>query len=204
MMPVTIEKQITIAAKVTTVWQFIGTEAGLRQWWGLDIAFEAKPGGRCEERTHWQGRARYWHGTVTAYQPPHQLTLFLRNGDETTSWPAWMTISIGLTERDGQTQVTLVQEAFDPVAVDAALGQAPTQPWPAPHGIWNRLPPQNTLARTPIATVSFPLPTVSAASPTINHWLVPQETAWQARLQRLAQQVLLAALADEGECRLRS
>lgn len=200
MMPVTIEKQLTIAAKATTVWQFIGTEEGLRQWWGLDISFEAKSGGRCEERSHWQGRLCCWRGTVTAYQPPQQLSLFLRNADETTPWPAWVTISICLTESQGQTHVTLVQQAFDPMAVEPAFGQALTQPWTptAPRVIWNRLPPQNARAMTPLNIDPFPLTTTSVASFSTNTWLLQQEMEWQARLQRLAQQVLLAPTVDEG------
>ena len=189
MMPVTIEKQITIAAKATTVWQFIGTEAGLRQWWGLDITLEAKPGGRCEERSHWQGRLCCWRGTVTAYQPPQQLSLFLRNADETAPWPAWVTISIDLTESNGQTQVTLVQQAFDVVAAESALGPVTAQPWTTatPHAIWNRLPSQNTGATTPRLA-----PGIFHTGPTLSHsWLMQQEICWQGRLHALAEQASL-------------
>lgn len=199
MMPVTIEKQIMIAAKATTVWQFIGTEEGLRQWWGLDITLEAKPGGRCEERSHWQGRLCCWRGTVTTYQPPHQLSLFLRNADETAPWPAWVTISIGLTESQGQTQVTLVQQAFDPVATESVIGQVTTQPLTTatPHAIWNMWPPQTALDRSPLSHRHHSLAAPHAFTSIPSSWVVQQEDRWQDRLQALVHQVQFAETGCE-------
>lgn len=200
MLPLTIEKQIAIAAKATTVWRFIGTEEGLRQWWGLDIMLEAKLGGRCEERSHWQGRLCCWRGTVTAYQPPQQLSLFLRNADERAPWPAWMTISLCLTESEGQTLVKLVQQAFEPVGAEAALGQVTTPPLTVAtsHVIWNRLSPQNALATVPVNAARFPRTKAYAVSSMTDAWLMQQENSWQARLQQLVEQVLVASTVDES------
>jgi uncharacterized protein YndB with AHSA1/START domain len=42
MMPAILRKAMRLKAPAARVWQYIGTEAGLRQWWGADIALEAK------------------------------------------------------------------------------------------------------------------------------------------------------------------
>lgn len=194
MIPVTIEKQIAIAAKAATVWRFVGTEAGLRQWWGLDIALEAKAGGRCEERGHWQGRAYCLRGTVTTYQPPHQLTLVLHNTDESKPWPAWVTISICLTESDAQTQVTLVHQAFDAIT----SGLEPAYPVPlataTPHAIWNMHSPQNQLGLPPTPHRRSNGVASLLTSATTDAWLAQQETRWQACLHGLADQVQLVEI----------
>ncbi|MES1168634.1 MAG: hypothetical protein ABUL61_05645, partial [Oleiharenicola lentus] len=39
MMPVTIRKAIEIKASAAHVWHFVGTEAGLRRWWGVNISY---------------------------------------------------------------------------------------------------------------------------------------------------------------------
>lgn len=198
-MPVTIEKQIEIAAKATTVWRFIGDEEGLRQWWGLAIVLEAKPGGRCEESIQWQGRPCTLRGKVTTYDPPHQLALFLRNEGEATDGPAWTTISITLTERNGRTLVTLVQEAFSQVIVDAVSGQmdATRAPLVGVQGMGSLQQPQNFL---PLGAARIPSPTLTDgwAGPTVEkQWPAQQETHWHDRLQILAQQVLRTAGAPD-------
>lgn len=199
MMPMLIQKQIEIAARATTVWRFFGTEEGLRQWWGLAIMLEAKPGGRCEERIQWQGRHCTLRGKVTAYEPPHKLALFLQNEDAMAGEPAWTTIAITLTERNGCTLVTLVQEAFSQVIADAVSGpmDATHTPIVGAQAISSRQQPQNFL---PMAPAGNPVSTVGNgwASPAVEHqWLSQQEVHWSGRLQLLAQQVLLTLNTPE-------
>lgn len=195
MMPVTIEKQITIAAKAATIWRYIGTEAGLRQWWGRDIALEEKPGGRCEERTLWQGRTQVWRGAVTHYAPPHQLALLLRNPATEESWPAWMTISLTLVESNGQTQVILHQEAFGALPVDVISEVSVPIPSASasPQPMWNRpqrQPTGDTGVREP--------PTVGTYRSVYfdRTWLVQSEGRWDDALQALVYQVLLTNTAS--------
>lgn len=194
MMPVTIEKQIEIAAKATTVWRYVGTEEGLRQWWGMDIALEEKQGGRCAERCQWQGRICSLRGQVTLYNPPYQLSLFLQNEDAGDVWPAWTTISLNLTESNGRTQVTLVHQAFGSLGVEAAIGQVDTSrpTVPTPHAIWNMRQPQNSLATGASAASHPTLANPYSRSRLESSWLAQQEACWSNRLQTLAQQVLLA------------
>lgn len=193
MMPMLIQKQIEIAARATTIWRFIGTEEGLRQWWGLTITLEAQPGGRCEESIQWQGRRCTLRGKVTAYDPPHKLALFLQNEDAMADEPVWTTIAITLTEHNDRTLVTLVQEAFSHVTVDAVSGPmaATRTPIVGAQGISRRQQPQNFM---PMGAASNPVSTLGNgwASPAIEHpWLSQQEAHWSGRLQILAQQVLL-------------
>ncbi|MCE7986325.1 MAG: SRPBCC domain-containing protein [Caldilinea sp. CFX5] len=199
MMPMRIQKQIEIAAGAATVWRFVGTEEGLRQWWGLAVALEAKPGGRCEEFIEWQGRRCALRGKVTTYEPPYRLALLLQNEDGVADGPAWTTIAITLTERNGRTLVTLIQEAFSQVTVDAVSGQMSAMHGPpaGAQGMGNRQQPQNFL---PMGAAGNLSPTLGEgrASPAVdNQWLAQQATRWQDRLQMLAQQVLLTAGARD-------
>ncbi len=111
-MPVTVQQAIEIRGSAQQIWPYIGTEAGLRRWWGMDITLEEKQGGRCEERGIFQGRACLLRGEVTVYAPPHQLVLLLRNAQHEPAWPAFTTISLTLTEANGYTVVTVDHQAF--------------------------------------------------------------------------------------------
>lgn len=198
-MPMMIQKQIAIAARATTVWRFIGTEEGLRQWWGLAIALEAKPGGRCEEHTHWQGRPCYLRGQVTIYEPPYQLALFLQNEDGAAYGLAWTTITLTLTEHAGHTQVTLVQQAFSQGLAAPAIGQMGTtqSPMVGLPAAGNLQQPQNFL---PLGAARDASPTLvdGGANPALEtQWLAQQETCWHDRLQALTRQVLLAVEASD-------
>lgn len=193
MIPMLIQKQIEIAARATTVWRFIGTEEGLRQWWGLAITLEAQPGGRCEESIQWQGRHYTLRGKVTAYDPPHKLALFLQNEDAVAGEPVWTTIAITLAERNERTLVTLVQEAFGQMTVDAVSGQmdATRIPSVGAQRISRRQCPQNIL---PMGAAGNAVSTLGNgwASPVVGHqWLSQQEAHWSGQLLILAQQVLL-------------
>lgn len=197
MIPMRMQKQIEIAAKAATIWRFLGTEEGLRQWWGLAIALEAKPGGLCEEQIQWQGRRCTLRGKVTTYDPPHQLALFLQNEGAAAGEPAWTTIAITLAEHNGCTLVTLIQEAFTQVTVDAVSGPmgAKHAPLAGVQGMGNRQQPTNFLPMGAASTLS-PALIDGWASPAVDdHWLAQEEARWHDRLQSLARQVLLTANA---------
>lgn len=197
-MPMRIQKQIEIAASAATVWRLIGTEEGLRQWWGLALTLEAKSGGRCEETIQWQGRRCLLRGKVTAYEPPHKLALFLQNADDAVGEPTWMTITITLAERNGCTLVTLVQEAFSQVAIGAVSGLVGAAHTPLVGGLGSRQQPQNFLMPS-VAGNHSPTPVNGWANPAIdNQWLAQQEIHWPDRLQTLAQQVLLTLKPPTG------
>lgn len=194
-MPVTIQKEIEIAASAASVWQFLSSEAGLRQWWGTELTLEAKPGGRCEERSLYQGRIRYLQGQVTAYDPPRQLTLLLRPIDHAPGEPAWMTISLTLHETQGRTRVALVHQAFDFVGEQDAVGQFmpsfPASPG-GPQAIWRAGQPQNALGPGAVPGVeqSFGIPQYTAVAD--RSWLAQTEAHWYELLQRLAHQITQA------------
>ncbi len=190
MIPVTIQKMIEIAATAQCIWPYVGTEAGLRQWWGLDIALEEKQGGHCEERSLVQNRVHYFRGQVTVYAPPHQLALLLHNADAQESWPLWMTISITLAACNGRTQVTLLHQTFGSLSREAAVG-AP-YPLPStgmgPQARWTGQPPQNSRDVAPVIEVSPPPLSTFA----VDHaWLARYDATWNNRLHALANQVRL-------------
>ena len=161
MIPVTIQKVIDIEASAASLWHYVATEAGLRQWWGMDIALEERLGGRCEERSVIQGRVCYFCGEVTAYEPPHHVALRLRNEEEQAGWPAWVTISLTLQEAQGRTRVALLHQAFAWVNEQVAIEQPITLPAPvtAPQASWRGTQPQNGLGAGAIAGVDRPYAT---------------------------------------------
>ena len=201
MTPAIVRKQIRIKASVEALWPYIGTEAGLRQWWGSDVVIEPKVGGYCEERGHAQGAFYRLCGQVTVYDPPYRLELVLRNPDG-GSWPALATLRITLQEEGEETLVTLVHQAFGAlpeatcqleVSLDLRVDKS------HPSVTATRLGRRHPLALQPAAHV-LPLPPLLAA-PLLDavhsqQWLVSQSIEWTARAERLV--ALMAA--KESKC----
>jgi uncharacterized protein YndB with AHSA1/START domain len=137
MMPATIRKQITIHAPAAHVWQFVGTEAGLRQWWQTEITLEARQGGRCSERGLINGKPYHFEGIVAVYDPPRQLVLLLAGAEKGATWPTSMNITMTLEEVAGVTTVRVVHGVADVLpapAVPRPIQQPPTilNQWPQP------------------------------------------------------------------------
>ncbi len=112
MMPATICREITIQAPAAQVWPFVGTEAGLRQWWQADVTLEAKPGGRCAERGVLNGAPYQLEGTVAVYDPPRQLVLLLAGAPTDGARPTAMNITITLKESKDTTVVRIVHQLY--------------------------------------------------------------------------------------------
>lgn len=191
MMPVTIQKVIDIEASAASLWHYVATEAGLCQWWGMDIALEERLGGRCEERSVVQGRVCNFRGEVTAYDPPRHVALRLRNAEEQVGWPAWVTISLTLQEEQGRTRVALVHQAFAWVNEQAAIEQPIPLPAPitAPQAIWRGMQPQNGLGADAMPRIDQPFATQQPLFAIERNWVVPIESHWDERLQMLARMV---------------
>lgn len=184
MMPIAIHKAIEINAPAARVWRYIGNEAGLRRWWGVNITLEAKQGGRCEERSHFNGQPRHFAGEVTVYDPPRQLVLLLRQQDEVAAWPALMTISLTLKEENERTLVTLEHQAVGWASVETAPGWAVPQieiPAPARQVILNQLP-----ARAQVTATSTARQPMGNAEQT---WLRHYTARWESDLNQLQQQL---------------
>lgn len=185
MMPVTIRKTIEIKAPVERVWRYVGTEDGLRQWWGVNLSLEAKQGGRCAERSLFNGKPLYLTGEVTVYDPPHQLSLLLRRADAAESWPTFTLISLQLQETEGNTVVTLEHQALGTLPAEYTSGWPMPQvqtPMPERQVILNQLPGASTFAVQPL---------VSAASPISERaWVRTYATRWESSFEQLQQIVL--------------
>lgn len=133
MQPVTIRKEIEIAAPASQVWSYVGTAAGLRQWWQVELILEEESGGYCEERGVRAGQPYRLTGRVTAYEPPHRLALTLEQRVENEQWPARTQVEITLEEVAAGTRVIIHHHAFaaalaplDRVIVDTSKS------WPGP------------------------------------------------------------------------
>ena len=182
MMPITIRKTIEIKAPAIRVWRFVGTEAGLRRWWGFQLTLEAKQGGHCEERSWFNGKHLYLAGEVTVYAPPHQLTLVLRRTDEPDAWPAYTTISLTLTEENGGTVVTLEHQAMGSLPVEYTTGWAMPEiqtPMPERQVILNQLPAHTSSA----VKLIVQQPQWAGA----RRWLPAYEAHWDNHLEKLRQ-----------------
>jgi uncharacterized protein YndB with AHSA1/START domain len=134
MMPVTIHKSIEIQAPVERVWNYIGTEDGLRQWWHADIELEGRKGGHCAEYALNQGRPRHLTGEVTVYDPPRQLELTLHDPHD-DAWPSLTTISVTLEAVADYTRVSVMHRAY---GVAPALSDE--RPSSSPHQISAGMP----------------------------------------------------------------
>jgi len=199
MTPAILHKQIRIKASAARVWPYIGTQEGLRQWWGTDISMEAKVGGACEERIQVKGTSYHLRGEVTAYAPPRHLALVLRNLGHGATWPALTTLHITLQDEGEETLVTLVHQAFG-VATEPR-GQIddhahspvaePTRPLITPHRVHGHpLAGQHAGAAVPLQWQSPQTVPPLLAGPLLaavgrQHWLEAQRIGWSARFIRL-------------------
>ncbi|MFN8440560.1 MAG: SRPBCC domain-containing protein [Caldilineaceae bacterium] len=182
MKPGTISKEITIHAPITQVWQFVGTEAALRQWWRMDITMEAKAGGRCMERGQINGLPYQLEGLVTRYDPPRHLALLLAGHLPGAEQPTQMNIRITLDEADKATLVRVVHQ------ISLALPMpATTEPesvvirpvWQLPN-VMNQLP--GRFGQRQVTEFS---PTTQNVSVISQLWSQAWENCWAERLKSL-------------------
>jgi len=184
------QRELLIDAPLTHVWQLVGTEEGLRQWWGNTIYLEAKEGGRCEEWRPRHGVSTHWRGIVTLYAPPHELMLTLRAQEAQQDGPEFTTIAIALSAADDKTRVHVTQRAFGPTQVIATQEQIGRETQPQ----WQQDLPLAQLQQP--APGSLPMPTVAimpvigsidpAYHSTAQAYLGALTQTWQIRLSTLA------------------
>jgi uncharacterized protein YndB with AHSA1/START domain len=185
MMPGTICKEITIHAPAAHVWQFVGTEAGLRQWWQMDVRLEPKVGGRCTERGLFNGIPYQLDGMVTVYEPPRQLVLVLAGEQPGVAWPTTMQVAITLEETVSATIVRVVHQLSMTLPTGTPMHQPdpvvrrPLRPLPT---ILNGLPVQPDAVNSPAPGVAGPI----LAS---EEWLRTYEARWTTRLINLLHQM---------------
>lgn len=190
MMPATICKEITIQAPAIHIWPWIGTEAGLRQWWQMDVTLEAKPGGRCAERGVLNGTPYQLEGTVAVYDPPRQLVLLLAGASTDGVWPTAMNITITLEESGGATVVQVVHQLYGavsptPVQPGVEPGYAPL-PYQLPT-ILNRLTGQ--AERGQKRDTFVPAPASLGLIWVDQEQIQAHEVRWRVRLIALSQRV---------------
>lgn len=188
MKPATITKAITIDAPPDRVWQLVGSESGLRQWWQCDVTFEARRGGRCSERGVVNGKRYRLEGTVAVYDPPHQLVMHFTDAHSAASRATAMDISITLDEVAGATVVRVVHQMYE--LLPALPTRQPGEPaYPRPLGqpptILNQLPGHTT----PTQENDALLPSAGFVQPAglDRDHVAAFEARWTARLVGLRQ-----------------
>ncbi len=169
---VLIRKESKIAAPASQVWRYIGTAAGLRQWWGVEVSLEEKIGGHCEEAGIQNGRPYRLVGEVTIYEPPHRLVLTMQRQGSHDNSPLRTELEITLAEEAEQTTVVIIHRAFTTIA---AIG-ATIAPEGTGHGPLMALPGYAS-ATSP---AHFVTPTL------VTRWQQQQAVQWQHRCARLS------------------
>lgn len=185
-----IHREIEIDAPATQVWTYVGTEPGLRQWWGQEIWLEAKEGGRCEEKGTLDGVPFHRIGKVTIYDPPRQLTLAFQE-TAAEAWPSYITVSLTLAEANGRTIVTVVQQAHD-IGQSAAhaLPAAEIGPQPGFHPPLLQAGAQGQPAGdAPGYTAPWGTSSPRRGQAIVQDNRQPYEHVWQIRLAALKQQI---------------
>jgi uncharacterized protein YndB with AHSA1/START domain len=166
----------------------VGTEEGLRQWWGNPISLEAKEGGRCEEWRLHRGISTYWRGVVTLYAPPHELMLTLRAQEGQEEGPEFTTITIALTAHGDKTRVHVTQRSFGRTQATTTQDQKETPTLPE----WRQGIPLARLQRpAPGSQPAIPAtPVPDRIDPSHPFMAQPQldvlTQTWQIRLTALA------------------
>lgn len=183
----TIRKEITIHAPAAQVWQWVGTEAGLRQWWQMDVALEAKSGGRCRECGLLNGVPYQLEGIVTTYDPPRQLAFLLAGAQPGTAWPTTMNITITLEEVAGTTVVRVVHQLSAVQTMVTPYYPEPVFPQPLRQRptILNQLPGQPQPGQ--VVEVSKGLRPDAGQALVDQRWISLYEAHWSARLISLLQ-----------------
>jgi uncharacterized protein YndB with AHSA1/START domain len=192
MRPATIHKEIQIAAPVAHVWQFIGSEEGLRQWWGADVTFEARQGGRWVERGFLDGAPYQLSGVVSLYEPPHRLVLVMSDEPGLAMFPTLMHIDITLSETEKCTLVQIVHQFY---SAQQPATPGPQPEWPAAGAVWG--PPailnQASGRERPGAVSSVGANAPAATRPLAGDgayaWQSQHEARWGARFVTLMQVV---------------
>lgn len=109
-----------IKAPPEKVWQYVGTEEGLKEWLGPK-EYKPEVGARVFFDVQHDGHY-HMDGEVVTYDPPRELAFTWREtevgGD---SWPAYTTVRITLEAVDEGTLVTLLHEGFE--VLPAAIAQ---------------------------------------------------------------------------------
>lgn len=190
MNPVTICKEIEIAAPASQIWRYIGTAAGLCQWWGVELTLEARPGGYCEERGVRDGQPYRLTGEVTVYEPPHRLALTMRPREAQGDWPAHTHLEITLAESANQTKVLIVHHAFVAELAPSMIDMVTVMGNPG-CGPLMVLPGARSLP-TPVLTPGLPLANLHA----LHSWQQVQRASWQQRMVSL-QTLLTTAIEPE-------
>lgn len=189
MTPTTIRKEIRIHAPAAQVWHYVGSPKGVRQWWGQEIWFEAKTGGRCVEQGRLHGKPCQWEGIVTRYDPPRQLVLTLHPRAAMDAAAGEVaTISITLEAAQADTIVKVEHQVMQVLPQPSAIGQTrQLRRWPMPDrpAILNQLPTGGAQGNVTEREYTPALVDLASSLPDIAGWKA-LDAQWTNRLDALS------------------
>jgi uncharacterized protein YndB with AHSA1/START domain len=196
MTPATIRKEIQIAAPIAHVWQFIGSEEGLRRWWGVDIRLEPRQSGRWVERGFHNGAPYQLSGVVSVYDPPQRIVLLMSDEQDLAAFPTYMHIAITLSETEKFTLVQIVHQFYSTQPIETSHRQpgpegsppAPSPVW-APPAILNQLPGRQQPGTGSSVGANSTATTRPLVGDSDHAWMSQQEARWSAGLVTLMQVV---------------
>ncbi|MEX2160607.1 MAG: SRPBCC domain-containing protein [Anaerolineales bacterium] len=111
--------EIEINAPPEKVWAKLATLEGLKEWFGSNLVFEHKVGGRFQLEGVLPGEGPYkFTGQVVSIVPEQKLTFTWTEVGEKGVWPAHTLVTFQLSPSAVGTRVTLSHTGF------AALGEA--------------------------------------------------------------------------------
>jgi uncharacterized protein YndB with AHSA1/START domain len=112
--------EIEINAPPAKVWSKLATLDGLKEWFGRNLIFEHKVGGRFQMEGELPGEGPYkFTGLVTSLVPESELAFTWRSEvGEKEPWPAYTLVTFRLFPTAAGTRVTLDHTGFE------ALGEA--------------------------------------------------------------------------------
>lgn len=116
--------EIEINAPPSKVWSKLATLDGLREWFGRDLVFEHRVGGRFQLQGELPGEGPYrFVGEVVKIDPEKELAFTWRSElGEDGEWPTHTLVAFQLHPTAAGTRVTLTHSSF--AALGAALGKS--------------------------------------------------------------------------------
>jgi uncharacterized protein YndB with AHSA1/START domain len=120
----------TINASPARVWEFVGTDTGMREWLGFKL-YEPRLGGRTLIDTVHEGQRWIMYGAVTVFEAERELAFTWVEVDagKRTVWPADTLVTVRLTPQGEATLVELLHSGFEALPDGAAQFEGYKSGW---------------------------------------------------------------------------
>ena len=114
----TIEREISIAAPIATVWDVITRPEYISQWFGSQVEIDVRPGGK--GKLIW-GEDFEAPLDIVEVEKPHLFSfLWVAPDEQTKSTQQQTLVAFRLTEDGAQTRLSFTESGFETLAITAA------------------------------------------------------------------------------------